>query len=242
MASISHARGGLTLSLAALVAALLLAVAGGVVPVVAGGNSDAAHACQQGGYITLRGTDGTIFKNAGDCVSYVARGGTITGVAADCVYTPGTSGCVEFDNVRVYLGTGAVVADWTSLSGMFSFAPVTNWYFTTTIVVTGSGTWTTSAGGTGTWTATSTFPYYETKFYNSTTSAFDLCGASDIRYVGVNLDVAGAGVAAGSVFYLQLRNATTGINYVTYQGFGGASGEPWGLHNTTNVTGVTLRC
>jgi hypothetical protein len=40
-----------------------------------GGNSDAAHACQQGGYLELFRTDGTGFDNAGECVSYAAHGG-----------------------------------------------------------------------------------------------------------------------------------------------------------------------
>jgi hypothetical protein len=41
------------------------------------GNSDAAHACQQGGYQDLFRTDGSGFKNAGDCVSYAAQGGVL---------------------------------------------------------------------------------------------------------------------------------------------------------------------
>ena len=39
------------------------------------GNSDAAHACQQDGYLSLFRTDGTGFVNVGDCVSYAAQGG-----------------------------------------------------------------------------------------------------------------------------------------------------------------------
>ncbi len=39
-----------------------------------GGNSAAAHACQQGGYKSLVGTGGG-FANVGQCVSYAARGG-----------------------------------------------------------------------------------------------------------------------------------------------------------------------
>lgn len=41
------------------------------------GNSDAAHACQQGGYANLFRTDGTGFKNTGECVSYAAQGGVL---------------------------------------------------------------------------------------------------------------------------------------------------------------------
>ncbi len=40
------------------------------------GNSAAAHACQQGGYLSLVGADGTTFKNSGECTSYIANGGT----------------------------------------------------------------------------------------------------------------------------------------------------------------------
>ena len=43
-----------------------------------GGNSAAAQACQQGGYAELvRTEDGSRFKNAGDCASYAAQGGTL---------------------------------------------------------------------------------------------------------------------------------------------------------------------
>lgn len=39
------------------------------------GNSGAAHACQQGGYLSLVGADGTTFSNVGECVSFAAHGG-----------------------------------------------------------------------------------------------------------------------------------------------------------------------
>jgi hypothetical protein len=42
-----------------------------------GGNSDAAKACQQGGWQTLVRQDGTGFANTGDCVSYGAHGGAL---------------------------------------------------------------------------------------------------------------------------------------------------------------------
>ena len=42
-----------------------------------GGNSEAAKACQGGGHQTMEGADGTVFTNAGECVSYVAKGGVI---------------------------------------------------------------------------------------------------------------------------------------------------------------------
>ncbi len=42
-----------------------------------GGNSDAAKACQQGGWQNLVRQDGSGFKNTGDCVSYAAQGGVL---------------------------------------------------------------------------------------------------------------------------------------------------------------------
>jgi hypothetical protein len=82
-----------------------------------GGNADAAHACQQSGYLTLHGSDGTTFKNEGQCVSYVARGGTISGVTACTVSS--TTGCLTFDNTLLssQLGTGNTI----NVTGSFSF-------------------------------------------------------------------------------------------------------------------------
>jgi len=42
-----------------------------------GSNSDAAKACQRGGYANYVRGDGTVFLNTGDCVSYAARGGPL---------------------------------------------------------------------------------------------------------------------------------------------------------------------
>jgi hypothetical protein len=42
---------------------------------VGGGNSGAAHLCQDGGYAHLFGAGGSQFANTGDCVSYAAHGG-----------------------------------------------------------------------------------------------------------------------------------------------------------------------
>ncbi len=62
----------------------LTAVAIAVLPVAASaqtGNSDAAHLCQKGGYANLVGSGGETFSNAGECASFVAKGGTFaTGI------------------------------------------------------------------------------------------------------------------------------------------------------------------
>jgi hypothetical protein len=45
---------------------------------VGGGNSSAAHLCQNAGYLKVFRSDGTPFANTGDCVSYAAHGGTLS--------------------------------------------------------------------------------------------------------------------------------------------------------------------
>ncbi len=45
------------------------------------GNSAAAAACRNGGYVNWTDADGNPFKNEGDCVSYAARGGVLVPVA-----------------------------------------------------------------------------------------------------------------------------------------------------------------
>jgi len=52
-----------------------------------GGNSDAAHACQQGGWQHLEGSDGTLFHNTGECVSFAAHGGTLVPIPQAPVIT-----------------------------------------------------------------------------------------------------------------------------------------------------------
>jgi hypothetical protein len=70
-----------------------------------GGNSDAAKACQQGGWQNLIRSDGTGFKNTGDCVSYAAQGGTLEQKA--CTTTAGSenfSGDAEFSQPTTFSG------------------------------------------------------------------------------------------------------------------------------------------
>ena len=60
----------IVLMLVSLMAAVPLGVS-------AQGNSDAAHLCQQGGWEDLQGSDGTLFANQDECVSYAAQGGML---------------------------------------------------------------------------------------------------------------------------------------------------------------------
>ena len=208
-------------------------------PALSSGNQDAAHACQKGGYLTLQGTDGTTFKNAGECVSFVARGGTITNVSTTCSYTAGASGCVVLDDVVVPVGTTGTGSTSTTLAGMFTFAPITTWSYGTTVTVSGSGTWVASTGGSGTWTANAISSIYPTQF---TAGSPTTCDAADTRYVGVHMDVYAGGSLVGAL-EVQVRDATSGTDFLQYQGFTASpSGEPWGIHTTTAVDGVSLYC
>lgn len=103
--------------LALVVLAAATAIAAGTA--VGGGNPDAAHACQQNGYLNLHRIDGSSFKNTGDCVSYFAHGGT-----AGCTVTA-TTGCLVFDNVVLtsYDGSGNTV----TLNAAFSFNSTCNY-------------------------------------------------------------------------------------------------------------------
>jgi hypothetical protein len=91
-----------------------LALAGPVarVPLAgAAGNSDAAHACQHGGYANLAGTTSlgqvVTFKNEGDCVGYAAQGGQFTTPLPTCTVTA-TTGCLTFNGITLpsAMGTG----------------------------------------------------------------------------------------------------------------------------------------
>jgi hypothetical protein len=66
-----------------------------------GGNSNAAHLCQHGGWKHWVREDQTPFKNSGACVSYAAHGGTLTEPKSAAqrlceslggVFAPGNSG------------------------------------------------------------------------------------------------------------------------------------------------------
>jgi hypothetical protein len=59
-------------------------------PAFASGNSAAAALCQKGGYVNLMRTDGSLFSNTGECVSYAAKGGQLVPIPATLVLTEPT--------------------------------------------------------------------------------------------------------------------------------------------------------
>ena len=64
------------MSVAVAVAVAVSVVAAGPAAAAKGGNSDNAHACQQGGHENrFEAETGNSFKNAGDCASHGAQGG-----------------------------------------------------------------------------------------------------------------------------------------------------------------------
>jgi hypothetical protein len=84
----------------------------GALPAFAGGgNSDAAHACQKGGYASYTRADGTPFANTGDCVSYAAHGGVLTPVVVKNATTISTS------LFRSSISAGSTDYDTATLSG-----------------------------------------------------------------------------------------------------------------------------
>lgn len=86
--------------------------AGAAVAYGDGGNSAAAHACQKGGYVNLSRSDGSAFKNAGECASYFAQ----QQQGAACAVTA-TTGCLTFDNVSLPDSSG----DTIIVNAAFSF-------------------------------------------------------------------------------------------------------------------------
>ena len=73
----SRARPVLT-KLGVALSACALAIGGGTGSALADGNSENAKLCQQGGFEGFVTSTGQGFANEGECVSYVARGGTLS--------------------------------------------------------------------------------------------------------------------------------------------------------------------
>lgn len=95
----------------------VLALAVGVSTATAGGgNSAAAHACQKGGWKNLVRSDGTPFKNQGECVSYAAQGGTLYPLY---VFTADLSGANE-NPPTATSATGSAVVTWNTATSQMT--------------------------------------------------------------------------------------------------------------------------
>jgi hypothetical protein len=94
-----------------------------------GGNSDAAKACQNGGWQNLVRQDGTGFSNQGDCVSYAAQGGVLkakstctTGSENFSEFTTGTPG----DTPTTFSG-GTIDTAYGYIGGVYLQNPYFPW-------------------------------------------------------------------------------------------------------------------
>jgi len=215
-----------------------------------GGNSDAAHACQQGGYLTLHRSDGSPFKNAGDCVSYFAQGGTLSG----CTVTA-TSGCLIFDNAVMSESDTTNFPGWTvTVNAAFSFDTSCNMFALgdtcgnppfgePNSYATGGGTYVIKDGTgavveQGTLTADDADTYEGLWFagYSAADgSTAASCSAAAEREVGVV-----ASTSDPSDIHVELSAGTTSVNPSSNFAFTGTS---TGLEfEAAPSTGVTLTC
>jgi hypothetical protein len=79
---------------AGAVAVAISVVAAGPAVAAKGGNSDTAHACQQGGHEHMfEAETGRPFKNPGDCVSHAAMGGDDAQLFIDPVFASDCNNC-----------------------------------------------------------------------------------------------------------------------------------------------------
>lgn len=97
--------------LALLLCAVLAMTVGVGTAAAGGGNSNAAMACQMGGWQNLVRQDGTAFTNTGECVSYAAMGGALV---------PEGSHLITFDEFP--LGT-VITTQYASDGVVFSGTP-----------------------------------------------------------------------------------------------------------------------
>jgi hypothetical protein len=213
-------------------------------------NNDAAHACQQGGYLSYTRADGTGFRNAGECTSYAARDGQIVGIGAVCTH-PANGGCIVLDDVTIREGsitpptfTYSSPGSSYTLSGTMIFTPTCQILSAgcdySTVTITGTGTFSTSTNASGTWSASysSPDPYSFTDASLTSTS----CADAAIRMVTARLALSSTAGSGGAFVEVRLDSSASGAlkNFV----FGNfyASGLPSGGFHTDALSGLTLTC
>jgi len=221
---------------------------------VTAANPDAAHACQQGGYAALTRSDGTGFKNAGECASYAARGGLIPGIGEACTATA-TVGCLVLDAVTIReaaLSGDPVVVTYLSattytLSGTIRFTPTcqngTAGCDYSIVTITGNGTFSASDGtntlATGTWTAS----YSSPDPYSFTDAAFSstTCAAAEIQMLTARLALTSPTGSGEAWVEVRLDSSADGPTKDMVLG-NFYTGLPSGYFHTADVNGVTLTC
>ena len=94
-----------------------------------GGNSDAAKACQKGGHATVLGANGEAFRNAGQCVSYVASGGTLQPIGGGGGGNPVITSLTAVEgsnNCTVDPWVISFVAEFSGGTGTLNGTPITS--------------------------------------------------------------------------------------------------------------------
>jgi hypothetical protein len=90
--------------------ALSAFVAGGAVakpsPGGSPGNSKNAQACNKGKWASLYRSDGSGFRSQDECVSYAAKGGTLTSTPPYAPYQTACQGAGNGENTSFSIGTG----------------------------------------------------------------------------------------------------------------------------------------
>ena len=102
------------------IAAIGVPLATATAATAAGGNSTNAKACQKGGWQNFVRTDGTTFSSETACVSYAAKGGTLT--------TPKTASQVDCESLGgTFTGPEPGNSLWTCNS--WTYATSTDYQF-----------------------------------------------------------------------------------------------------------------
>lgn len=89
---------------------------GAVTALAGGGNSANVQLCQKNGWMNLVRSDGTAFRNQGDCVSYGAQGGTLHPLY---VFTAALDGASQNPPVTSP-GTGTTTVTWNTATNEMS--------------------------------------------------------------------------------------------------------------------------
>lgn len=230
--------------LAAVVVAIVVTSVLTVTGAAAGDNRDAAHACQDGGYATLQGSDGRLFKNAGECSAYAARGGTIENVTSACAVTS-ASGCIDYRGVIAteYFGGGSFGARVYTMSGVLSFNFVCG-------TPCGAPTPPDADGGgqlifngvTYTWSVTHLNNVIGTVFLDSA-GANTSCSSAVVRQVIVDFELYDSSSQLVGGGWIETRSDTTssafGRNFVELNIAAGPAG---GDFFQDGLAGVTITC
>lgn len=212
-----------------------------------GGNSDAAHACQQGGYASLQGSDGTLFKNAGECTAFAARGGTIVGIGATCSFVSGTTGCITLNDVAIRefdLSTFTYLSAATyTLTGSLTFSPICVTCGTPTALGGGTYAFAGASTSSGTWTVTGITSPIGINFFDASDTN-TTCASATVRQVIVDVSLSDASNATIGGGWIEMRLVTGGgtpttnfvLAFLTAPTIGG------GFFYTPDTSGVTMAC